>query len=190
MRYRNTDDHYGSIAMTLHWLIFVLVLGLIVAGFTMKNLADSPLKFKLYDLHESTGLTVLALMVIRVWWASINIGVALPANTLASERWAARTVQCLMCLGLFVMPLSGWIMSTAAGFAPNVWNLGVLPAPFITKNEGLSHFLSSVHDITAWAMIALVVIHTLAAMKHYYFNKDNVMQSMLPARKNTGKSQL
>lgn len=175
---RNTKTQYGSIAKFFHWLIFVLVLGLLIVGFTWEDF-PVPQKFTLIDIHKLTGLSVLLLVILRVVWSFINIKPGLPWAVKAWERIAEYSVHGLLYLLLLAMPVSGWIMSTAAGRPPQIGG-HLIPAPGIAINSSLARTALTLHVTFAWCLIALVTLHILAAFKHYLINKDNILQRMLP----------
>lgn len=183
MPFRNTNIQYGSMAKTLHWLIFFLVIGLLCAGFIMQTLQDKTvLKNTVYMIHKSFGLTVLILMVIRIFWAFTNSKPALSPRVPAWQKFAARSLHQVFYIVLIIMPLSGWLMSTAAGHPPSFFTLIKLPMPGVIESKPLAHFAHDIHTLLAWSIIVFVSLHILAALKHHFINKDNTLRSMLPEK--------
>jgi cytochrome b561 len=178
MALRNTMDSYGSVAKFFHWLIALLVIGMIIVGFSMGSIEDTSLKSIVYNVHKSTGLTVLVLMVLRLLWRLINPTPQLPATTLVWQKIAARTSHFLLYLVLIIMPLSGWIMSTAAGHPPNFWWIAKINCPWVPLSKPLASFFSEVHTALAFTIATLVVIHFCGAMKHFLIDRDHVLQRM------------
>ena len=78
MSYRNTDQSYGSVSKFFHWLIFLLILGLLIVGFIMGDIDDKPTKAAVYGWHKSFGLTVLLLVLFRTFWTLSNPKPMLP----------------------------------------------------------------------------------------------------------------
>lgn len=177
MGLKNTVSNYGSVAKTLHWLIFLLVFGMIVGGFCLDYV---PKEYKpvIYNLHKLTGVTILFLMLVRLCWKLVNVKPKLPADTKPWERVAERIVHDVLYLLIIAMPLAGWIGSSAARKAPHIgdWTL-TLPVP---ESEALVDVSFEMHEWIAFAIIAFVGIHVVAAMYHYFIKKDDVMQKMLP----------
>jgi cytochrome b561 len=176
MTIKNTADAYGSIAKFFHWLVFLLVLGLVIVGFSADSFSDV-IKRPLINIHKIIGLTVLLLTCLRLLWALINPKPALPTDIPRWQYFAAYLVHGLLYAVLFVMALSGWIMSTAAGHPPNFFGYP-LPFPGIVESKTISSFAWNIHSTAAWILIALVALHVLAALKHHFINKDNVLRRM------------
>lgn len=177
MTLRNTTNTYGSVAKILHWLIFLFVLGMLTFGFLLDSI-PKPYQGLAYNIHKVNGLIVLALMIIRILWRSVNVKPLLPIDTQPWERFAEQTVHFLLYVTLILMPLSGWIGSSSAGKPPHIGDLALgLP---IEKNKALISSAFELHEYLAYAIIALVTIHVLAALFHYLFRRDNVLQRMLP----------
>lgn len=177
---RNTYQSYGSISKFFHWTIFLLVLVMIVFGFL---LGDIPKEWKglAYNTHKLIGLTILLLMLLRTYWALRNPKPKLPNSVPLWQVAFARLNHFLLYLALLAMPIAGWIMSTAADKAPKLF--GYTLALPINPNETLSETAGYAHQILAYTIIALASIHILAALKHHFINKDNVLKRMLPGYK-------
>lgn len=179
MKLRNTDSEYGSIAKSLHWLVALLVIGLLAAGFVMTSMPLSPDRLKLYGLHKSFGITVLALVVVRLAWRMANPVPALPSHMEKAEKFAAHGAHYALYALLLLMPMTGWLMSSAAGFPVSVFGLFRMP-DLIGANKEAREILGEVHEIGAWILIVLVSLHVLAALFHHFHHKDDVLRRMLP----------
>ena len=180
MSLRNTKERYGSIAQMLHWLIALLVIGLLAVGLFMTSSA-APQAFKgtLYFYHKSFGLTVLFFMVFRVLWRMLSIAPELPSSIPAWERFAARVVQGLLYLLLFAIPITGWLMSVWSKRYPDVFGLFEARLPLV-KNMELAKLMNTWHEYFAWIIIVLLVLHIGAAFKHHFIAKNAVLRQMLP----------
>jgi len=184
MALRNSSAQYGSVAKFFHWLVFFFVLGLLIVGSLMGYLGDdSAIKGQVYNIHKLFGLTVLSLMVLRLGWTLMNPKPGLE-NVSAWERVAERWVHGSLYLFLLAMPVSGWVMSTAEGYNPHLFALS-MPAPGIVKDEAVGDFFGGVHYYLAWTILIVLSIHLLAALKHHYIDKDNVLRRMMPEKKLT-----
>lgn len=175
---RNSNLSYGFVAKFLHWIIAFLVLFMLILGFLLDSLSHGLRADFFYDLHKSIGLSVLILMVIRLFWRMMNKVPELPFTTPGWEKLLSKTTHILFYLALILMPLDGWIMSVTSGYAPSYFGLFTLNLP-IEKNKALADFMTQVHQFLAWTLIVLITVHILAALKHYLFNKDTILQRML-----------
>lgn len=183
MSIKNTKYSYGSVTKFLHWLIFFLVLGMLLVGFFMDDIGDKGLKSQVIMLHKLTGLTVLSLMIFRLIWALMNPKPQLPNGSKRWERIAEYAGHGLLYLLLIAMPLSGWLMVSAAGKPPTFFNLFAIPMPGVAGNDTLKHLGDSLHTIIAWTIIVIVSLHILAALRHHFFEKDDILLRMLPEKK-------
>lgn len=170
---------YTKTAIALHWLVVFLIIGAFPLGMVMSDLPLSPLKLKLISYHKWLGVTVFILVVARLAWRTTHTPPPLPASMPRWEQRAANGLHHLLYLLLFVIPLSGWLMSSAKGM--QTVYLGVLPLPdLISKDKPLGHLLATVHAALNYSMLALVVAHIAAALKHQFIDHDGIVARMLP----------
>ena len=173
----NTGSVYGPLSKFFHWVIAVLVILMLLISFFLGDIPDKVLKGVAFNAHKLTGLTILSLMVLRLIWTLFNPKPSLPFTPLW-ERFAERLVHWSFYIALLLMPIAGWVGSVAGGRPPRLGNFTFnLP---IEKNESLSDLSFSVHNTVAFIIIALICIHVLAALFHYFIKKDKVLQRMLP----------
>lgn len=177
MHFKNNNTHFGLIAISLHWLMAVLIIGLLGVGLYMVSLPAAPEKFKLYGWHKEFGLLVLALAFFRLCWRLINTNPHL--NLPLLERMAARLVHWALYGFMFAMPLTGWLLSSAAGFAPSFFGLFTLPT-LVAPNEQLLAIFKVTHRWIAYGLIAAITLHALAALKHHFYDKDDILRRMWP----------
>lgn len=176
---RNDHARYGIVAQALHWLIAALIIVMFGLGWYMGDLPLGQRKFELYQLHKSLGLTILALVVVRLLWRLFNPAPPLPAHLRPWERTAAHLNHVLLYAMLFVQPVIGFLQSNAANF-PVVW-WGTLPLPaVIGSNEALAETLLAVHEWNSRLLLVLVLLHVGAALRHHFLLKDDVLRRMLP----------
>lgn len=175
----NSRTEYGSVTKFFHWLLFLLIAGMLAVGFIMVEMNDSPGKFRLYFFHKAIGLLILGLMALRLLWTVSNPKPQLPTHVPSLLRWGAIGGHWLLYLLLFAMPLSGWILSCAAGHPPSFFGLFQASLP-IEKNKALASFMGEVHETIAWIIIVVVSFHIIAALIHHYYFKDNVLRRILP----------
>ncbi len=179
MSLKNTENSYGVVTKWLHWTVSILVISLVIAGFSFDFINDKPTLHQVVMLHKSFGLIVLGLMVLRLLWRWQNTRPTLPGPMPLWEVILERSTHFLWYVVLLLMPLSGWMMATAAGKAPNFFNWVALSMPGVAKNDGLKHFAHETHEILAFVIVALFILHVAGALKHHFINRDNVLRRML-----------
>lgn len=176
MMIKNTSYSYGVISKFLHWLIAILIIGMLIFGFLL-GYVPKDYQGVAYNTHKLIGVTILSLMLIRLLWALTNIKPSI-LNVRPWERASERGVHFLLYFIVICMPLAGWIGSMAAGHPPHVGSVDLnLP---IEKNEILADSAFDMHGTLAFVIIALLSIHVLAALYHHFVKKDDVLRRMLP----------
>ena len=175
------STHYTTTAKALHWGIALLIFGMLGLGVYMTDLALSPAKLQVYAWHKWTGVTVFALVALRLLWRLIHRPPALPGHVGRIERFVAHAGHHLLYVLMFAIPLSGWLMSSAKG-VQTVW-FGVLPIPdLLARDKALGELLQTVHMSLNLCLVVLVLGHVGAALKHHFVDKDEVLARMLPRR--------
>jgi cytochrome b561 len=170
---------YNGIAKTLHWLVFALISGAFVVGFYMTDLPLGPMKLKIYSWHKWNGVTIFALVLLRLSWRLFNPPPPLPGEMPNWERRAAEASHRLLYILMLAMPVSGWLMSSAKGFQ-TVW-FGLIPLPdLLAKNPPLGKALAEVHQMLGFIILGFVAVHVLAAFKHHFIDRDDVLARMTP----------
>lgn len=169
--------------MTLHWLIAAAIIGLLIVGKYMHGLSDShPDKFALYQLHKSFGITVLALTVLRIGWRFANPAPPLPDSMPRWQRWGAHASHFLLYALMLGLPLSGWlrVSTDELGIPTLLFGLVELPALPIGPDNRISHLAHDAHELMGNAMILLLILHVAAALKHHFWDRDDVLRRILP----------
>lgn len=179
MTLKNTDEHYGSVAKFFHWLMSVMILGSLIVGFTMTDMANTPDKFKLYGLHKSFGFTILTLVFLRLLWKISNKGPKLPDALNKIEKCLAALGHMFLYVLMFALPVTGWIMSSAAGFPVSVFGLFTLPN-LVEPDLGMKRDFMEIHENLAFLLIFMVILHVLAALMHHVYHKNTILRRMLP----------
>jgi cytochrome b561 len=174
------SPRYTGVAMALHWLLGLMIVGAFAVGLTMADLPMSPTRLKLFNWHKWAGISILALSLLRLLWRLTHRPPAdLPAP--AWQNQAAHATHWALYALFFLVPLAGWAYSSAAGF-PVVW-FGVLPLPdFVAKDKALADLLKDRHALLAWALALLVLLHIAAALKHHFIDRDGLLNRMRPGR--------
>lgn len=170
---------YSSGFKWLHWLVAVLMLLMLAVGFLLSDM-PADIKAEVYMLHKSTGLTILGLMLVRVIWVLGAGRPRLPDTMSRSERVLAYSIQYGLYVLIIGMSISGWMMSTASNKVPIYFNGFRIPFPGLAPNEAIAALMYQTHQVIAWALVVLVSLHILGALKHWLIDKDDILQRMLP----------
>ncbi|GAB3104101.1 cytochrome b [Lysobacter terrae] len=179
MTWKNSNDRWGAVSQLLHWLIVLMILGLGTVGLLMTEMRNSPDKIQLYLLHKSFGLTVMALMALRLLW---RVYAGAPRPVAGTPHWQERIASlthAALYLLVFAMPISGWVLNSASGFPLRWFNLFNLPA-ITAKNPSLHELAVEVHEWLFWTLIAVALVHAAAAIYHHVFQHDATLARMLP----------
>ena len=179
MPIQSSPTRYGAVAQAFHWLIAALI----VTQFVLANMADDlPIgahKLALLARHKSFGMTVLMLAILRLLWRWKNRPPALPDHMSPLERKLARATHIAFYVLLFAMPMTGWLMSSAKNYSVSWFGWFTWPN-LIGKNEAAFDFLRATHDTLSFILFGIAVLHILAALKHHFWHKDDVLLRMLP----------
>lgn len=182
MPLRSTDAGWGALVRAFHWLIAGLIVTQAAIGLTMVQLGLTPEKVRVFALHKSIGLTILALVVLRIAWRLSERRPADPAGTPRWQRRAARVAHLALYVLIVAIPLSGWWFNSAAN-APLTW-FGMFQVPSLTggydpvwKPRALL-----VHQGLFWLLVAVLAVHVGAALWHHFRQRDDVLRRMLLGR--------
>lgn len=171
--------NYTKTAKVLHWLMAILLFGLLALGFYMHDLPLSPDKLKLYSWHKWAGVTAFLLVAFRLSWRIAHRPPALPDSMPKIMQFAAHAGHLMLYLLMIAIPLSGWLMSSAKGFQTVYF--GVLPIPdLLDKNKEIGDLLALVHKSLNLLFVAVLAGHIGAALKHHFIDKDDILTRMLP----------
>ncbi len=158
-------EDYNTVAKILHWLMAVMILSLLCVGFYMQDLPrDDALRPTLYMMHKASGMTVLFLVVLRLLWRLTHKPPSLNRYSGLVKKAASISHVSLYIL-MFAIPLSGFLMSTAGGHAVNFFGLFEFPLLF-EKNKDLGKIFSAAHEIFAYTIIGILLLHVAGAIKH------------------------
>ncbi len=174
---RNTASAYGWPHKILHWTMAIGIFGLFGMGLYMSELELSPDKLKLYGLHKSFGITILALVTLRLVWRMTNPVPQLPAATPKIEALAAHAVHCALYVLMAMIPISGWLMSSYAGFPVSVFGVYTLPN-LVSPDKEMLGLIKQAHELLAYAIVGLAALHGFAAVHHHFIKKDGVLRRM------------
>ena len=185
---RAAAPRYSWVAIALHWTIGLGILAMLAMGLAMVHAPLAPLvKFKLYQLHKSVGITILAAALLRLAWRFAHRPPALPADMPAWEKGAAEGTHVLLYAMMIGMPLVGWALVSVAPLNIPTVLYGVLPWPHIPvtawfgwSKAQAAPVLGFLHAYGAYALIALFLLHAGAALRHHLVLRDDVLRRMIP----------
>jgi len=174
----DSPARYGWITIINHWLIAVLILGLIAFGLVIADMPNSPSKGSFIQIHKLMGVLALALAVIRTAWYLFQTrpGPAEGDSPLAAQLRVGMHIALLVAT--VVLPVSGMLMSLYHGHPVSLLGLYVIPAQGeVAWISGPAHM---VHEWGSYLVLALVAGHALIALKHHFFDRDDTLRRMLP----------
>jgi cytochrome b561 len=184
---------YHRVAILLHWLIALLIVVNLAMGLTfdsdlVRHLATET-RYGLYQWHKTFGIIVLFLSVFRLGWRLTHPAPAMPQTM---PRWE-KSLAHLGHIGLYVLmiaiPFTGWLLVSASTLNIPTLMFNLFPWPHLPIAEMLedrgafAKNMSELHELVAFAMIGLLVLHISAALRHHFLLKDDVLKRMLPNKK-------
>lgn len=186
MPLRSNDVNWGTLVRAFHWLVAALIVVQATIGLYMVGMGTTPAKVRVFALHKSIGITVLALVLLRIAWRLTEHRPVDPADMPPWQRWAAHAVHIVLYALILAIPLSGWWFNSASN-APLVW-FGLIEIPSLTggyeplwKPRALL-----VHQTLFWILVVLLVAHVGAALWHHVKQRDDVLRRMTFGAKRGG----
>ncbi|PIZ04186.1 MAG: cytochrome B [Gammaproteobacteria bacterium CG_4_10_14_0_8_um_filter_38_16] len=177
MIFKNTTHRFGLIAILLHWIMVIVMIGLTALGLYMVRIPVSIQKLQFYGWHKEWGILALMLVIVRLTWRLRNQTPTLSAL----EKWesfAAHAVHWAFYFFMFALPITGWLITSSSDLPVSVFGFFTLPN-LVLPNETNRILFSSIHEWLGYALIATFCLHTGAAIKHHFINKDKIMRRML-----------
>jgi cytochrome b561 len=182
MALRSTTERWGWVTRALHWSIALTVFGMLAAGLYAVSLntgtpAGEMRYYSVIDVHKSFGMLIITLMAFRVIWRAREKSPSLPTQTPTWEIVVARISQVLLYLGLFLMPVTGYLWASAYGEPVRFFG-SKLPSLIHLKGEQaiLAHHI---HIYAAFVLMAIIALHVLGALKNHLIDKNDVLRKML-----------
>ena len=175
------DAHYRLPAIVLHWLLAVLIIGMLFLGYFMVDIPRStPARGFYFNLHKSIGVLVGILVLVRIGWHLHNTVPPLPADMAKWEIWGARWGHRALYLLMVAVPATGYISSSFNKFGVKFFGIA-LPS-WGWDDKPLRELFASMHSALAMAFAVLIAVHVLAALKHALLDRDHIFRRMLPRR--------
>lgn len=185
MSLRNTDKSWGLVSILFHWTMAVLFLGQFALGWYMQGVKNMLDQYYLYQWHKSFGFLIFGLAVLRALWAVMSEKPKLPDEMPKGEKTLARGSHAVLYLFLIVLPLTGWaIVSTSPlPIATRFFGLFVIPSLPLGISMHSEQIWSSLHGFLAYTAIFLIGVHVLAALRHHFKSKDDILIRMIWPRR-------
>lgn len=174
---------YTPTAKALHWIVAVLVIGLIAVGIGREFMPKGPERDFVTMLHKATGIVTLVLMLARLTY---RIGHRPPPPEPGLPSWQiglSHAVHWSIYLIVIAMPILGWVGSNALGRPVSMYGLFDLPV-LVSENKPFGETIYDIHGLLGFTLLGLVVVHVAAALHHHFVRRDGVLARMTtePAR--------
>lgn len=174
---KNSENTYGIVAKGFHWLLFLMLSFSIVAGNFLASMPNGPEKFQAAGMHKSFGAIILMLILLRFFWRLINEVPKDPDGSPEIQNLMAHIMHWVLYLLMFLQPISGIMMSQAAGFPVSFFGIFEFPV-FLSKDQAVAEFFRGMHG-TVWLLLVLAVVgHAGAALYHHFIMKDDILKRM------------
>lgn len=175
------SKRYHPVSIVLHWVLAIALISIFCFGIYMADLPFSPARLKLFNWHKWAGISILALSAVRLLWRVTHPAPPLPAKIeLAMPEWqlkAHHATHIALYALFFAVPLIGWAYTSTAGFP--VVLFGQFPLPdLLGPDKALAALIKPWHQISAYALAALAVLHMAAALKHQFIDRDDLLKRM------------
>ena len=172
----STGERFGSVARLLHWVVAVLILALLFTGLFDDFLPKQPT----IAFHKALGIVTLVLALARLaWWLAFDRVRPDNEDLAPLMKWSAKLVKLALAGCSLLLPLTGWLMSSAAAKPILLFGLATLP-PLLGPDKALAHLFKECHELVADGLLGLLALHIGAAFYHHLVLKDDVLRRILP----------
>lgn len=181
---KNTAARYGVVSKVLHWAVFLLFVNQFVVAIAMLNTPQGQTtagftQGTLYNWHKSTGLILLAVVLVRfIWRKSTPLPDWAPNLSEGEKRWIGR-IESTLYGCMFLMPISGYVFVMAGDYGVDFFGRWALPNP-IGKHEAVAVIADWVHRLTAWLIVITLLSHWSLGIRHQLKHRDRYLHRMLP----------
>ena len=179
---KNSKTSWGSASRAFHWVLGILIIGMLGYGYWMNHFTARPDRFFYRSIHADIGYVVLLLLVVRIVWRIFNPSPALPNGTPRWERIAARVNHVALYLVMFVVAMLGWAHSGARTPDYSSW-FGLFRVPqFTSPDKAAARAYEDNHILGAYILMGLVALHVVAALYHHFYKRDRVLMRMVDGK--------
>lgn len=178
---KETSGYYTRTAQVLHWLMAIIFIAAWIIGFYSGNFlsydVDGSFKGNVITLHKNIATVIIFLVIVRIFWRYTHPAPELPNTMSPTMKRLAHFGHLALYFMLLALPITGCLFSWSAGHPAPVLYLFNLPT-LIAKNPEITAIVKPLHIYISWAAGLLLTGHILAALKHHFIDKDNVLTSM------------
>ena len=194
----NNNTKYTNVAIVLHWLIGIAILFMFVLGWFMTELPKETPKTTSFDifnlglitwgveeeqsqrsfyfnLHKSVGLSLLMLIALRMYWRFTHRPPAFLSSMKLWEKRLAKATHHSLYLLMFLIPLSGIIMSAGSKYGIKWFGIKVIPG---FDDKAIRELFFEFHEIFGLLLLLILILHILGAVKHSIVDKDGTLRRM------------
>ncbi|MCU0728526.1 MAG: cytochrome b [Sphingopyxis sp.] len=168
-----TVERYSRVSRWLHWGMAILIIGNLAGG--LLHDVNAAL---IMPIHKATGIGILALTMLRIVWRMAKPAPAWPTDMKMWEGALASFTHGLLYAFMLLVPLSGWVMSSASEYPISFFGLFDVPKFAIVRESTLWNVAHEGHELMGFALIALLVLHIGAALRHHFVLKDGILHRM------------
>ncbi|MBU1192103.1 MAG: cytochrome b [Gammaproteobacteria bacterium] len=176
---KNSSTDFGAIAITLHWVVVLTVIGLFISGLWMTGLDYyDDWYHRAPELHKGIGVLLFILLLAKLVWRWLD---PLPKSDTTHkvwEQWAARAAHLLLYVLMFAVMIAGYLIPTADGQPLQVFGLFSVPAT-LSGIDNQEDIAGEIHELLAFGLVGLAIVHALAALKHHFIDRDRTLKRML-----------
>lgn len=172
-------NRYSTVSLVFHWGLAVLVLVQVLL-ITAHEATEGPMSREFVQVHKALGLTILVLTLARIGWRIANPALPAPPGTPDWQKFAAKATHVLFYVLLIAIPMFGWAASSAGGRGIVWFGLFDWPLLPVERSRDLARTFMDLHQAGVKALYVLLALHVLAALKHQFVDRDNVLHRMIP----------
>ena len=171
------NDKYRAPAVIIHWLMALAIIIMIGMGIYMVDLPKgSDERSWFFSLHKSIGLTLALLVLLRVCWRVYAGAPAMPNFIDSQKRKLAAATHHMLYLLMVLQPLSGYLSSSFSGYKTRFWGIPLYNWGW--KSPELNEFFTLIHDISAYSLIALIIVHFAGVVYHIKQREYQIIRRM------------
>ena len=179
------EGRFSPVGVAFHWVMAALILFQLGLGWSLKLMGVGGDKIAAYAVHGTVGVIILLLALLRIVW---RIMIPDPFNDADRQGWKTKfayIVEHLFYLCFVMLPLTGWAMWSAIGEPAAISVLIPWPAmPFhqldAWRQWEILYLAEDLHLAFAWLLMLMIPLHVGAALKHHFWDRNDVLKGMLP----------
>ena len=168
---------YSKALKFVHITTALLIFTLIIIGLYMRGVEDVQLMMFLYETHKSLGMLVLAAFMIRIIVRLKSKNIPDNSEHTGIEKALSWFTKRIFYILLLLVPVSGWLMSNAAGFTVSFFGLFDFPL-FINENEFTLSIFQDIHFYSVFIFYIFITLHITGAVKHHFYDNDATLKNM------------